>query len=366
MPRVLFRVLYFSDVTSAEEHTTHAARLCREGEIGKKIRACRGSFRCIKRPDPALVERCMRSERAARAERGEENSKAQKHRNTPGARNRGPRAPRARRARTPRTPSPSRRAQRTSARPLVVREPPPDRGRSEGAARARSDGRDGRRAREEETTAARANGPARLRRREPPTATHARRARRALVPRCPPRPRSARSGGRREGARRGRGRRPATGRAKSKRRRPPRRARTALLDCGGENHPRRPRPVSTPPFYSRSCATPSEDKNLTLGVLGIAVSRSHPPPCTRFRPAQTLAHNRSTNLDCRGRTRALLPLLSAAAGQPLKPRHQGTPDGRPVEKGWAWLVWSGARPAFWTDREGAKRGEAKGDDPGGP
>ena len=172
--------------------------------------------------------------------------------------------------------------------------------------------------------------------------------------------------GRREGARRGRGRRPATGRAKCKRRRPPRRARTALLDCGGENHPRRPRPVSTPPFYSRSCATPSEDKNLTLGVLGIAVSRSHPPPCTRFRPAQTLAHNRSTNLDCRGRTRALLPLLSAAAGQPLKPRHQGTPDGRPVEKGWAWLVWSGARPAFWTDREGAKRGEAKGDDPGGP
>ena len=266
---------------------------------------------------------------------------------------------------------PARRARRAtlSARPRArscCARPPPARGRSEGAARARSDGRDGRRAREEETTAARANGPARLRRREPPTATHARRARRALVPRCPPRARSARSGGRREGARRGRGRRPATRRAKSKRRRPPRRARTALLDCGGENHPRRPRPVSTPPFYSRSCATPSEDKNLTLGVLGIAVSRSHPPPCTRFRPAQTLAHNRSTNLDCRGRTRALLPLLSAAAGQPLKPRHQGTPDGRPVEKGWAWLVWSGARPAFWTDREGAKRGEAKGDDPGGP
>ena len=35
MPRVC-RVLYFSDVTSAEEHTTHAARLCREGKIEKK------------------------------------------------------------------------------------------------------------------------------------------------------------------------------------------------------------------------------------------------------------------------------------------------------------------------------------------
>ena len=144
MPRVLFRVLYFSDVTSAEEHTTHAARLCREGEIEKKIRACRGSFRCIKRPDPALVERCMRSERAARAERGEENSKAQKHRNTPGARNRGPRAPRARRARTPRTPRPSRRAQRASARPLVVRAPPagPRAERRSGARAARLTGRE--------------------------------------------------------------------------------------------------------------------------------------------------------------------------------------------------------------------------------
>ena len=54
--------------------------------------------------------------------------------------------------------------------------------------RRRSDGRDGRRAREEETTAARANGPARLRRREPPTARVARaspvamQARRSLAP----------------------------------------------------------------------------------------------------------------------------------------------------------------------------------------
>ena len=117
---------------------------------------------------------------------------------------------------------PARRARRValSARPRArscCARPPPARGRSEGAARARSDGRDGRRAREEETTAARANGPARLRRREPPTATHARRARRALVPRRPPRPRSAWSGGRREDARRGR-RQATTGRAKSKRR----------------------------------------------------------------------------------------------------------------------------------------------------
>ena len=112
------------------------ARTPRAGHVACVARRVRRPP-CPKRP---LAAACgARSERAARAERGEENSKAQKHRNTPGARNRGPRAPRARRARTPRTPSPSRRAQRTSARPLVVREPPPDRGRSEGAARARSD-----------------------------------------------------------------------------------------------------------------------------------------------------------------------------------------------------------------------------------
>ena len=145
-----------------------------------------------------------------------------------------------------------------------------------------------------------------------PVASHSARVRApARVARAPRRP----AGGAKE--RRARRATDGTGEEQEKKR-SPRRARTALLDCGGENHPRRPRPVSTPPFYSRSCATPSEDKNLTLGVLGIAVSRSHPPPCTRFRPAQTLAHNARTNLDRGGRAR---PLSLRAPADALHTRH---------------------------------------------
>jgi len=78
---------------------------------------------------------------------------------------------------------------------------------------------------------------------------YARRARRARVARRSPRalrPRSARSGDRREDVRRGR--RPATGR--EKRRGPPRRA-MSRLSCGGENHPRCTRAARA------ACASPA-------------------------------------------------------------------------------------------------------------
>ena len=87
------------------------------------------------------------------------------------------------------------------------------------------------------------------------------RATRALPPVAPraPRPRSARSGGRREGSRRGRRPGPDGRGAREEdveEGRPPRCAQTALLDCGGENHPRRASRAHPPSPPARRALAP--------------------------------------------------------------------------------------------------------------
>ena len=127
-----------------------------------------------------------------------------KRRNTPDVQNRGPRAPRARRARTPRALRASRRARRASSRPLVVRASPAG-ARVERRSGARAERRTGREKRKR-----RRGPPRRAMPRlsygddQPPTQfTRAASVARAspVAPRAP-RPRSARSGDRREDARR--------------------------------------------------------------------------------------------------------------------------------------------------------------------